>query len=177
MNTAKILLAIVCAAFAMGCANVQRETDFVSSPPREAGVMITSVSFGRVTVKNEHRVFQTDGIGGCAEIKGRAAREWQDNYAVFSQALTDAAKKARLDSASLAEILRMLRTAKENKYLAVLPVAAHSTTFKGEPAWVIGFRWEGESWVSKSPKVGLSHVRHFIVSQKTLKQLGFNTCG
>jgi hypothetical protein len=109
------------------------------------------------------------------EFDVQTARRWQTNYAVFSKALVEAAHKNGLDSPSLAKILQNVRTASENKGLAVLPVAAHSTKSDGEEVWVVTFRWENATWVAKD--ASLTHIREFTFTRKTLKQIGFSTCG
>ena len=102
-------------------------------------------------------------------------RKWHTNYSVCSKALVESAEREHLDSSSLAKILQKLRTAPENKNLAILPVAARSTKQDGELVWVVVLRWEIEKWVADGAK--LVHIREFTVTQKTLKQVGFTTCG
>ena len=140
--------------------------------------MISSVRLGKITVKTEHAMFRSypNFSQGSAQFTGRVVRDWKDNYEVLSKALVEAAAKAHLHSESLAQILPNLRRAPENKWLAVLPVAAHSTAVDGMPVWVVAFRWEGESWIHKNKTPNLSHIRYFVVTQKTLEQIGFSTC-
>jgi hypothetical protein len=93
---------------------------------------------------------------------------------VCSNALVASAKKEHLDSSALAKILRSLRSAPENRGLAILPVAAQSRTQGGELVWVVVLHWEIARWAADGAK--LVHVREFTVTQKNLKQIGFSTC-
>jgi len=115
--------------------------------------------------------FFQDG-GSNVEIPKSLARQWKTHYAAFSRSLVSAAKKEKLESTSLGKILEIVRNAKEN---AGLPVAAHATKVNGELVWVVSLRWELEGLVKEGSTMG--HIRSFTFTQKTLKQIDFNTCG
>jgi hypothetical protein len=109
------------------------------------------------------------------EFRGEIAERWQTNYALFSKALVEAAHKDGLDASSLDKILQNLRTAPENKRLAILPYAAHWTKSNGEEVWEVALRWESESGVAHG--ASLAHARVFTFTRNTLKLIGFWTCG
>jgi len=143
-----------------------------STNQSEMRVFISSVRGGRPVVRVEQG--KPASKSEFFRFSSKTCRQWQTNYSVCSKALVDAAEKKHLDSLSLAKILQNLRAAPENKNLAILPVAAHSTRSDGELVWVVALRWEGESWVAKSAR--LDHLRFFTITQQTLKQLAFSTC-
>lgn len=110
------------------------------------------------------------------------SRGWRTNYSVCSKALVRKAEKEGLDARSLATILDRLFMASANTNLAFLPAAATSRTEKGELVWVVGLRWEYMWVIDRGDKSNvdernaLGHVRVFVFSQATLKQLNFLTC-
>ena len=127
-----------------------------------------------IKVSTELREYPPLNAPATPEISKPVAREWQTNYAVFSDHLVSAADKAHLDSASLAKVLFLIRSAEANGHLAILPFEAHSTYVKGDLAWVVGLRWEMKDWVQRNGYMG--HVRRFAFTQKTLKLVEFQTC-
>jgi hypothetical protein len=145
----------------------------VASPDKDTRVWISSFPSGRpIMVTTDHR---EDHPRPCTpEIPTSMARQWQTNYAVFSEHLVSAAEKAHLDSASLAKILSVIRSREEKAGLAILPVEAHSTNVKGELAWVVGLRWEMKDSVQRHGDMG--HVRSWAFTQQTLELVDFQTC-
>ena len=150
-----------------------------ASTNAEAGVFIQAFRSGRPITGVERLNFSSDRFfekwGEAPEFSGQVIRRWRTNYAVFSKALVTAAEKEHLDTSSLAKILQIIRTAPENKGLAILPVAVHSTKQDGQPVWVVALQWEGAAWAAHTGRLG--HIRRFTVTQKTLKQVDFSTCG
>ena len=144
-----------------------------STNQSEARLFISAVRGGRPIVSIEGGEFSSDR--DFFKFQAGMTRQWQTNYGICSKALVESAKKEGLDAASLAKILQVLRGAPENKSLAVLPVAAHSTKSEGEQVWIVTFRWENAMWVSRLG-ANLAHIREFTVTQKTLKQIGFSAC-
>lgn len=143
-----------------------------STNQSQAWLFVSSVRGGRPIVSIERGDFSSDRH---FEFDSKMARKWRTNYGVCSKALVESAQREHLDFSSLAKILQNLRTAPENKNLAILPVAARSTKQDGELVWAVVLRWEIEKWVADGAK--LVHIREFTVTQKTLKQVGFSTCG
>lgn len=105
------------------------------------------------------------------EVELASPRDWRRTYDGFSDALVNEAKLAGLEAGSLEKLLKRLLRAKENKGLAVVPVAVHQTQDGGEPIWIITLRWEEKG------RRSLSHFRKFWFNRTTLKQLDFFTCG
>ncbi len=97
--------------------------------------------------------------------------EWRKSYDQFTSALVKEAKLAGLESESLEKLLKKLPRAKENKGLAVIPVAVHQTHDGKEPIWIITLKWEVKGERS------LAHIRKFWFNRSSLKQLDFFTCG
>jgi hypothetical protein len=182
MHSPKKLLPLVFAA----CFSVYAEGTRTNQAPAsvssdiDVGVLITTLSPDRpIIVGIERHKYPDDpwffqDAGGTPEIPKSLALQWQTNYAFFSKSLVLAAEKAKLDSSSLAKILETVRGAKENRGLAILPVAAHATKVNGELVWVVSLRWEGEKWVMEEGD--MIHIRSFTITQKTLKQVDFSTC-
>ena len=190
MHAPKIILLLLGAT----CVAVHAADSSTNQPPSqeaECGVVIFSIRSGQPIVGIERRQFYSDPYFGQAWLDGpkftsQIIQQWQTNYDVFSKVLVAAAEKAHLDSASLAKILQKIRTAPENTNLVVLSVAAHETTLNGEPVLAVGLRWESvfiEGIILDASKTKqsaanshLGHVRYFIFTRKTLKQVGFSTC-
>jgi hypothetical protein len=143
-----------------------------STNQSEATLFISSIRGEQPIVRVERNDFPSEP--DLCHFSPQMVRQWQTNYGLCSEALVAAAQKDRLDSSSLAKILRTIRTAPENNGLAVLPVAAYSTTKDGERVWLISLRWERER--SAIDWGTLSHIRNFTFTQKSLKQVGFMTC-
>jgi hypothetical protein len=146
----------------------------------EAGVMVTKLEKGVPVTQVETNDLHTSKMWRMWEkqtpdLQPENPREWRTLYSSFSNALVTSANQAGLHSSSLQELLKRLLKAKENKGLAVLPVAAHQTYENGEAVWVIALKWEGEAAVKEGDS--LAHMRVFTFNQKTLKQTGFVTCG
>ncbi len=144
-----------------------------STNQSDAWVFISSVRGGHPIVSVQRKDFPPGH--DFFEFDSQMSRRWQTNYTVCGNALVASAKKEHLDSSSLAKILRSLRSAQENRGLAILPVAAQSRTQGGQLVWVVVLHWENARWAADGAK--LVHVREFTVTQKTLKQIGFSTCG
>ena len=98
--------------------------------------------------------------------------KWKDNYAVFAKALVQKADDQKLDSASLRKALDLVL--KDSKGLPCLPVGAYQTTLDGKQIWILTVKWEA---LLEGKHLELSHIRIFAFDQKTLKQVGFVTCG
>ena len=146
----------------------------------EAGVMVTKLEKGVPVTQVETNDLHASKMWAIWEkqtpdVEPEKPREWRRLYSSFSSALVTSARQAGLHSSSLQELLKRLLTAKENKGLAVLPIAAHQTYEDGEAVWVIALKWEGEAAVREGDP--LAHMRIFTFSQKTLKQTAFVTCG
>ena len=146
----------------------------------EAGVMVIKLDKGVPVTQAETNDFHTSKMlriweKQTPDVEPEKPREWRRLYGSFSTALVASAAQAGLHSSSLQELLKSLLTAKENKGLAVLPVAAHETHENGEAVWCIALKWEGEGAVTNG--AALAHIRVFTFNQKTLKQTGFFTCG
>lgn len=97
-------------------------------------------------------------------------KEWRKIYDQFSSALVKDAKLAGLQADSLETLLKKLPRARENRGLAVIPVAVHQTHNGEEPIWIITLKWEVKGSNS------LAHIRRFWFSRSSLKQLAFWTC-
>lgn len=99
--------------------------------------------------------------------------KWKDNFSAFAKSLGQKAEAQKLDSASLSNALDLVLKDSKDK-IAYLPVAAYQTTLEGKLVWVIVVCWEYPSMGRDSE---LGHARKFVFEQKTLKQVGFVTCG
>ena len=104
------------------------------------------------------------------------AEKWKETYAVFATALLKKADEQKLDSSSLRKALDLVLTDSKDK-IAYLPVGAYQTTLEGKPVWIVTVKWEYPSMAAKGQGVGLGHIRAFVFDQKTLKRVGFMTCG
>jgi hypothetical protein len=144
-----------------------------STNQSEARLFISAVNDGRPVVSIERGRFSADRK--FFEFDLQMSRGWQTNYSVCSGALVQAAQKEHLDAPSLATILLRLLTSRANTNLAILPVAAHSTTQDGALVWIVTLEWENRRSVEELGNT-LGHIREFTVTQATLKHVGFSTC-
>jgi len=101
-----------------------------------------------------------------------STEHWKDNFEIFVMALISKANQQKLDSTSLRKALGLVLKDSKDK-IVYLPVGAYQTTLDGELVWIINVKWE---YPPKEGKFGLGHIRMFAFDQKTLKQVGFNTC-
>lgn len=104
------------------------------------------------------------------DVKLDHPKDWRKNYDRFSAALVKEARAAGLEADSLEKLLKELVNAKENKGLAVIPVAVHQTRDSVNSMWIITLKWEVEGGST------LAHMRKFWFKRGSLKQLGFWTC-
>ena len=105
------------------------------------------------------------------DVELDSPKDWRKTYDQFSGALVKEARLAGLEADSLEKLLKKLVRAKENKGLAVIPVAVHQTKDAGEPIWIITLKWEEDGGST------LAHIRKFWFNRSSLKQLDFFTCG
>lgn len=56
--------------------------------------------------------------------------------------------------------------------IAYLPVGAYQGTLDGTLIWIVTVKWEVPSMGGD----GLGHIRMFAFDQKTMKQVGYETC-
>ncbi len=176
---AAVLLSLVIggvgASVFAGDARTNQAPQRAVSSDGDVGLIIKELSPGHpIVIAIERYKDHSNPSRRDVEIPESLARQSQTNYAEFSSALVAAAEHAKLDSASLAKILELVRGAKENKGLAVVPVAAHATRRDGELVWVVSLRWEGEKWVSSDGD--MSHFSSFTFTQKTLRKVAFDSC-
>ena len=102
--------------------------------------------------------------------------KWKQTFEVFAAALEKKAADQKLDSVSLGKVVDLvLKDSKEK--IAYLPVGAYQTTLEGKLVWIVTVKWEYPSMAMEGESVGLGHIRAFVFDQKTLKQVGFMTCG
>jgi len=107
------------------------------------------------------------------QFNAYGADHWKDTFTVFANSLVHKADVLKLDSASLHQALDLVLKDSNDK-IAYLPVGAYQTTLDGELIWIITVKWEYPSMVGSG---GLGHIRMFAFNQKTLKKVGFVTCG
>src|SRR5262245_58462118 len=129
-----LILLVLAAGCICGCSRAD------SSAQVGAQLFISSFQEGEPSVSVERHAFRS--TGELFTFEPEMTIQWRTNYNLCSQALVKAAEKEGLDSSSLAQILETLRSAPENKGLAILPVAAHAAKLDGEDVWRITLRWE-----------------------------------
>ena len=112
------------------------------------------------------------------------AKDWEARFDRFAERLISKAKDQSLDSESLKKILQKIKT--ERKRFVMLPVAAYSTNYKDQPAWIVIVNWESsdkpiyddynkdgimdEGWPT------ISHTCIFAYDSTTLKLIDFVSC-
>jgi len=103
---------------------------------------------------------------------------WRENFWTFARALVNKARDQKLDSISLRKSLDLILKDSDDK-IAYLPVGAFQTTMNGDPVWIVTIKWEYPRTAGdgKWGNSELGHVRAFAFDQKTLKQVGYMTCG
>jgi hypothetical protein len=99
--------------------------------------------------------------------------KWKDNFSLFAKHMIQKAETRKLNSASLRKALDLVLKDSKGKIM-YLPVGAYQTTLEGNLIWIITVKWE---YPSIGEIAGLGHIRMFVFDQKTLKQVGFVTCG
>ena len=100
---------------------------------------------------------------------------WKETFSAFTGALQKKADELNLDSQSLRKALDLVLKDSGGR-IAYLPVGAYHTTLDGRPVWIVTVKWEYPSKVGKD-RLCLGHIRAFVFDVKTLKQVGFMTCG
>jgi hypothetical protein len=102
--------------------------------------------------------------------------KWRQTFAVFAAVLVKKAYDQKLDSVSLGKALDLiLNDTKEE--IVYLPIGAYQTTLNGKLVWIVAVKWEYASMSQVLNTVNLLHIRGFVFDQKSLKQVGFVTCG
>ncbi|MBI3986850.1 MAG: hypothetical protein HY343_08025 [Lentisphaerae bacterium] len=96
-------------------------------------------------------------------------KDWKQNFKSFADALVEKAQTGKMDADSLQKVLEKIRSSAGE--LAYLPVGAYQTSLNNDPIWIVVVKWE----IAESD-ASLGHVRIFAYDQKTLKQVGFETC-
>jgi hypothetical protein len=102
--------------------------------------------------------------------------KWKQTFEIFAAALVKKAGEQKLDSPSLQKALDLILKDSKDK-IAYLPVGAYQTTLDGKLVWIVTVKWEYPSMAEEGQSVSLEHIRAFVFDQKTLKQVGFITCG
>lgn len=112
------------------------------------------------------------------KLAAYSTENWRENFWTFARALVNKARDQKLDSISLRKALDLILKDSDDK-IAYLPVGAFQTTKNGEPVWIVTIKWEYAPRVmGEKPRISeLGHVRAFAFDQKTLKQVGYMTCG
>jgi hypothetical protein len=103
-------------------------------------------------------------------------RGWKANYEAFADALVRKAADQNLDSASLRRILDLILRESEGE-TAFLPVGAYQARLNGESVWIVITKWEIAFEDDEDADTTLGHISAFVYEQKTLKLVGFMTCG
>lgn len=101
--------------------------------------------------------------------------KWKDTFTDFANALVNKAKNQELDTISLRKVLDLILKEAKDK-LAYLPVGAYQTTLDGSLVWIVTVKWEYPPKDKKEKNCGLGHIRMFVFDQKSLQQVGFNSC-
>jgi hypothetical protein len=169
-TTLAILLAVACissASFASG------------EKPAPDAVVVKVLDEALPSGKDKQEKFLWDSFANKPDeqkFNAYTTEKWKDTYAVFATALLKKADEQKLDSASLRKALDLVLKDSRDK-IAYLPVGAYQTTLDGKSVWIVTVKWEYPEMAEKGQSVGLGHIRAFVFDQKTLKQVGFMTCG
>ena len=99
-------------------------------------------------------------------------KSWKNNYGKYTQALLARAAEAHLDSQSLSNVMGTILADGQSQHLAYVPFVACSTTYNGQPAWVVDISWEVDSSVDET----LGHIRSYAIVVRDQKEVGFTTC-
>jgi hypothetical protein len=103
-------------------------------------------------------------------------RGWRANYDAFAEALVRKAADQKLGSESLQAMLDLILEECGGE-TACLPVGAYQTKLDGELVWIVTVKWEYAFEDEESADMTLCHICAFVYEQKTLKRVGFMTCG
>jgi len=106
------------------------------------------------------------------QFNSYTTEKWTDNFNLFAAILVHKAERMKLDSHSLRKVLDLVFKDSKKK-IAYLPVGAYQTTLDGHLVWIITVKWE---YPPQEGSEELGHIRMFAFDQKTLKQVGFETC-
>ena len=131
------------------------------------------------TEENRRQEFLFDNFFGSPEEKkfnGYTTENWQSNFTAFAEALLQKANDLKLDSASLRQVLDLVRKRAQDK-LAYLPDGAYQTSLDTHPVWIITVKWEEYPPASgRNETLPLIHICAIAFDQKTSKEVGFATC-
>ena len=111
-----------------------------------------------------------------SKFNSYGTENWKATYEIFAKALVKKAVNQKLDSASLRGALDYLLKDAKGK-ISTLPVGAYQTSLDGKLVWIITEKWELRSMGPIDDNLQLVHIRVFVFDQKTLKIVGFTTCG
>lgn len=101
--------------------------------------------------------------------------KWKNAFLEFAAALVRKAESQKLDSVSLRKVLdTILKESKDQ--IAYLPVGAYQTKLDGSLVWIVTVKWEYAPKGENAKNHGLGHIQMHVFDQKSLKQVGFNTC-
>lgn len=166
---------------AMACMSTQSHAVDEKPPPEAAVVKIADKPIP--PEKDEQEKFLWDAFLGKPDeqiFESYTTENWKKTFAAFAASLTKKAADQGLDSVSLGKALDfVLAHAESNSDYprAYLPVGAYQTSLGGKSVWVISVKWEETSMIIDGKSPTLTHVRAFVFDQKSLKLVGFTTCG
>ena len=131
------------------------------------------------TDENRRQEFLIDTFFGRPEEKkfnGYTTENWQSNFTAFTEALLEKANDLKLDSASLRQVLDLVRKRPQEK-LAYLPVGAYQASLDGKQVWIITVKWEEYPPASgRNETLPLIHICAVAFDRKTSKEVAFATC-
>jgi hypothetical protein len=167
MRTALLVFVVSC------CASVAYAAD---EKPGADAVVVKVLDSALPSKENEEEKFLWKHFANKPEeqkFNSYGTDKWKDNFSLFAKSLVQKADNQNLDSASLSKALDLVLNDSKDK-IAYLPVGAYQTTMDGRPVWIITVKWE---YPLMGENTDLGHIRMFVFDQKTLKQVGFVTCG
>lgn len=112
------------------------------------------------------------------------AKNWETNFDLFSDVLVHKSKAISLNHMSLRKILKIIKA--EKRRGAMVPIGAYSTTYDGNPTWVVVVKWgssgkpvytdlNNNGTMSEGWPV-LCHTCVFLYDSNTFELKGFTSC-
>ncbi|MHC4562944.1 MAG: outer membrane protein assembly factor BamB family protein [Planctomycetota bacterium] len=120
-------------------------------------------------------------VGGISKVPRTArarfhsitTKDWRICWKRYKAAIIAKAQALDLDAKNLEECFAAIEPAEDDK-IALIPVAAFRTRYKGREAWIIVCNWEYPRQGRIAP---IMHVREWAIDVETKEILGFCTCG
>jgi hypothetical protein len=150
-------------------------TPNISTPEvvNTAGVVVGKFEDPLPTDPGQREVFLYRWLANQPEgqrFESQTTKDWEAKYEAFSGALLQLAAQASYDTASLSNVLELIKADTAAKRRACIPVGAYVASMSGEAVWVVVGKWEGARGYR------LCHVCVYAWNQRALTNVAYARC-